>query len=278
MASKYQALATHLAAQPEDQSSILLTFGELDRLVGGLPPSARMIRQWWANSSHGQAQAWREAGWHVDAVDFAGHQVRFARGRVGGTRADRIAAERAAPRATPPAAPAATEPAAVAAVPDPARTTAPHVPPILADEVAVSVRFSWRHLGELHLDAAGKVAFPPALPQAPGLYCMHFTATGPERPERLYIGETDNLRRRLASNYRNPGPRQQTSLRINKALRTHLADGGAATLAITLSAQLAEPDREPEPLDLTRKAGRLLAESAALVLAQRASLSLENLG
>lgn len=156
--------------------------------------------------------------------------------------------------------------------------SAPAEPAQVAEEVAVSVRFSWQQLGALTLERNGKVAFPRPLPQAPGLYRMHFTATGPDRLDRFYIGETDNLRRRLASNYRNPGPRQQTSLRVNEALRAHLAAGGVVTLGVALTAELGERDRDPEPLDLTRKAGRLLAESAALVLAQRAGLRLENLG
>ncbi|KAA1426896.1 DUF7662 domain-containing protein [Nocardioides antri] len=94
MAGKYERLAAHLATLPADQVSVELTFAEVDRLVGGLPPSARTVRQWWANSSHGQALAWREAGWHVDTVKFADRRVRFVRGQVGGSRADRLAAAR----------------------------------------------------------------------------------------------------------------------------------------------------------------------------------------
>ena len=51
---------------------------------------------------------------------------------------------------------------------------------------------------------------------------MTFPDTSAGRP-RIYIGESDNLRRRLAGNYRNPGPSRQTSLRINKELREHLS-------------------------------------------------------
>ena len=279
MAGKYQRLAAHLAELPADQVTVELTFAEVDRLVGGLPPSARTTRQWWANSSHGQALAWREAGWHVGTVEFGGRRVRFVRGRVGGTRADRLAAARPTAESATSGAPAAvTASAAPAGVPQPVQVTVPVEPVQVAEEVAVSVRFSWQQLGPMALDADGKVVFPRSLPQAPGLYRMHFTATGAGQLDRFYIGETDNLRRRLASNYRNPGPRQRTSLRVNEALCTHLAAGGRVVLAVALTADLGEPDRDGEPLDLTRKAGRLLAESAALVLAQRAGLQLENLG
>ena len=277
MPGKYEPLASHLSALPSDQTVIELTFAEVDRIVGGLPASARTLRPWWANSSHGQALAWRSAGWHVDKVDFANRRVRFARGRVGGTRADRLNASRSpapAPwRLDPPsvsAPPAVSLPEAVDQVTIAASTAAPGA-------VDVSVRFSWRQLGRVTLDAAGKVAFPRPLPSTPGLYRMHFVAVDGDHADRFYIGETDNLRRRLGSNYRNPGPRQQTSLRINAALLEHLAADGQVEVAICIDAELTH-DGDSEPLDLTRKAGQLLAESAALVLAQRAGEQLENRG
>jgi hypothetical protein len=160
---------------------------------------------------------------------------------------------------------------------EPVQVPTPAAQAQVGEEVAVAVRFSWQQLRPVTLDADGKVAIPRPLPQAPGLYRMHFTAATPNRLDRFYFGETDNLRRRRGS-YRNPGPRQQTSLRVNEALRTHLAAGGQVSLAVALTAELSEHGGDSEPLDLTRKAGRLLAESAALVLAQRAGLQLENLG
>ena len=84
----------------------------------------------------------------------------------------------------------------------------------------------------------------------------------------MYIGETDNLRRRLASNYRSPGPTQQTSLRVNELLCEHLTAGGRVRLAVATAATVPVNGGVEHALDLRRKAGRLLAESAALVLAQ----------
>lgn len=49
-------------------------------------------------------------------------------------------------------------------------------------------------------------------------------------------------------------------------------------LGVALTAELTGHGRDSEPLDLTRKACRLLAESAALVLVQRTGMRLENLG
>jgi hypothetical protein len=139
-------------------------------------------------------------------------------------------------------------------------------PPLTGDEVGICVQFQWLDGGAVLLDAGGKVAFR-RLPEAPGLYRMTLTGgTGGDRP-RVYIGETDNLRRRLAGNYRNPGPTQQTNLRVNALLREHVAAGGIVALAITTSVT-ARINDEARPLDLTRKASRLLAENAALVLGQ----------
>lgn len=92
---KYDALADHLSSLPTDKTSITLSFADIDRIVGGLPPSAYELRQWWANDSKAEARAWRSAGWHVDkgGVDFNAQTVRFARGRVGGTRARRLGHE-----------------------------------------------------------------------------------------------------------------------------------------------------------------------------------------
>ena len=93
--AKYDALGAHLDALPATQTTAELRFVEIDRIVGGLPPSARRLRQWWANDSKVQAKAWRCAGWHVDrdGVDFDAETVRFTRGGVGGTRARRLGLE-----------------------------------------------------------------------------------------------------------------------------------------------------------------------------------------
>lgn len=92
---KYDALAEHLSRIPPDELTVTFSFADIDRIVGGLPPSAYRIRQWWANDSKVEARAWRSAGWHVDAggIDLNAQKVRFARGKVGGTRARRLGLE-----------------------------------------------------------------------------------------------------------------------------------------------------------------------------------------
>lgn len=130
--------------------------------------------------------------------------------------------------------------------------------------VDVRVSFQWYDAGVVAHDAGGKPAFS-TLERTPGLYRMTLTHGSLTRPQ-VYIGETDNLRRRLAGNYRNPGPTQQTSLRVNALLRDHLLAGGTVHLAVATSATARIGGIE-QPLDLSRKASRLLAENAALCLA-----------
>jgi hypothetical protein len=93
--AKYDAFTELLDSFPSHERLVTFRFDELAKVVGGLPDSAYEHRQWWSNDSKPQARAWRSAGWHVDSlgVDFNARTVRFARGRVGGTRARRLGQE-----------------------------------------------------------------------------------------------------------------------------------------------------------------------------------------
>jgi hypothetical protein len=132
----------------------------------------------------------------------------------------------------------------------------------MREPVRVTVSFEWAEVGHIGMDAEGKLAFP-SLPREPEMYkLMIHEADG---TTATYIGEADELRRRFA-HYRNLGPTQPTNKRINALLKQLLADGGRASMAIATSAAL-EINDVPSVLDLTKKAGRLLAENAALVKA-----------
>jgi len=128
--------------------------------------------------------------------------------------------------------------------------------------VRVTVSFEWVEVGRVVLDAEGKLAFP-SLPREPGVYKLMISEA--DGTTATYVGEADELRRRFA-HYRNPGPTQPTNKRINALLKQLLVEAGRASMAIATSATL-EIDGVPTALDLTKKAGRLLAENAALVKA-----------
>lgn len=79
MASKYEQLSSYL--READESVLLLSFADVDAIVGGLPASARGHRTWWGNSSrHPHAVAWISAGWIVKSVDLNTQQVVLRRG------------------------------------------------------------------------------------------------------------------------------------------------------------------------------------------------------
>jgi DNA-binding transcriptional regulator YiaG len=80
--SKYYPLYVYLEQQP-DAGLIELTFAEIETILDNLlPPSAKSTRAWWANGAAPHAQAWQQAGWLVDDVDFEGQAVVFRPERI----------------------------------------------------------------------------------------------------------------------------------------------------------------------------------------------------
>ena len=77
---KYDPLFEHLCRAGDEP--VELGFDDLDRLVGGLPASARSLAAWWSNegtgSRHVQADAWRNAGRVVEKVDRGAGVVLFS--------------------------------------------------------------------------------------------------------------------------------------------------------------------------------------------------------
>jgi hypothetical protein len=109
------------------------------------------------------------------------------------------------------------------------------------------------------LDGAGKLQFPPA-PTSGGLY--RFKTKYPDGRLAVYIGESDNLRRRFTG-YRNPGPTQQTSLRINTWLRELLSSGGEISVALVDHATMSG-EAGAAVADFSQKSVRRLFEQLAI--------------
>lgn len=243
VASKYQALTEYLSERSDPV--VELTFAELDRLVGGMPASARKHQAWWANSRSAQPHAkyWLDATRRANP-DFNAGRVRFEIG------AETVGT----PRVTP----------AVVAT---HRSTASLVP--TGEVVRAAVDFEWLIGGAVTLDSAEKPVFP-GVPSRPGLYRFRLVAAE-GLLEGVYIGESDNLARRMG-NYRNPGPKQPTNQRLNSRFREVLAGGGAVELSVATAVTV-----DGEPIDLVAKPARLLAENAALIRAAQEGLPVENL-
>ena len=80
--SKYYPLFKYLSQQP-DTGLRELSFAEIEAILGkALPNSALTTRAWWANSQSAHAQAWQEANWLVDDVDFKEKVVVFRPARI----------------------------------------------------------------------------------------------------------------------------------------------------------------------------------------------------
>jgi hypothetical protein len=133
-----------------------------------------------------------------------------------------------------------------------------------SNAVNVRVSFAWRPAGTISLEDSGQLRFP-VLTASPGLYRMTLAARPDEVRPHVYVGESDNLRRR-ASHYRNPGPTQQTNIRLNRMLRSHLEGGGIVALDVATEVFVGgAAGLGALPLDLRASAARRLAENAAVV-------------
>ncbi|MDD2476893.1 MAG: GIY-YIG nuclease family protein [Dysgonamonadaceae bacterium] len=74
--SKYTALKQFLLSSSQD--CINMTFLELERILGfDLPKSAYTYEAWWANGGHSQANAWLDAGYKVKLANTIDQTVCF---------------------------------------------------------------------------------------------------------------------------------------------------------------------------------------------------------
>jgi hypothetical protein len=136
--------------------------------------------------------------------------------------------------------------------------------------VRVEIDFDWTEIGLIVLDW-DRIRFPVA-PDAPGIYRFDMYAPN---GHRIYIGETDRLRRRF-QHYRTPGPTQVTNIRLNASIADLVGSDGRVTVSVITAARLTI-DGVPKRLDLSYKPCRLLVENGALTAARAAGESVENL-
>lgn len=126
----------------------------------------------------------------------------------------------------------------------------------------VTVEFEWQPVGEIRLEGTRPVF--PLLPAVPGLYRFSFDPASGQR--RVYIGETDNLRRRT-QHYRTPGATEPTNLRMNRELVDAISVGTRISYSTITTATISIDDRAPRALGLARKTSRLIVENAAMAAA-----------
>lgn len=91
----------------------------------------------------------------------------------------------------------------------------------------LAVAFHWDRKGYVQFDHKGRLKFPVLLPEA-SVYKLSIQFND---MTNIYIGETDNLRRR-AQGYRTPGITQATNKRIRAIIETALKSDGTAEISI----------------------------------------------
>ena len=133
----------------------------------------------------------------------------------------------------------------------------------------MAVEFRWRRLGQVRRDADGELLFP-STGYVPGVYRFRVIGDG---PERHYVGEASELRRRFQQ-YRTPGSSQQTNLRLNRLFRDHLEGGGQVEVDVAESVQLGSNGRPAA--DLNDASVRKLVESAGIVAGKAEGLATPN--
>jgi hypothetical protein len=117
-----------------------------------------------------------------------------------------------------------------------------------------TVMYEWQSAGNVNL-SKDRLDMP-LLGGRPGIY--RFTITESSGSKCYYVGETENLSRRM-NHYRQPGPTQQTNIRLNARLLKVLAHAGRVEVDVVVAALAAG-----ESLDLSYRPSRILIESAEL--------------
>jgi hypothetical protein len=120
-----------------------------------------------------------------------------------------------------------------------------------------TLRLEWQSAGLALEDTDGKIKFPK-LPAKPGLY--QFKIFRRDGGQAIYVGESDNLQRRFA-HYRNPGPTQQTNLRLNALFRELLSQQARIEVQIVTDRVWLTWSGPEMPGDLRRKSVRRLFEN-----------------
>lgn len=129
----------------------------------------------------------------------------------------------------------------------------------VSGEFDVRIVSQWSFCGVVRLDGANRIVFPKT-EAIPGIYRFTINA---QDSKRIYIGETDNLQRRM-QHYRTPGKSQQTNIRLGKAIQKALETGGEVNLFVITERVFLTIGKEKQQMILNKKSERVLLEHAAL--------------
>ena len=236
----YDPIENHLRNLTGDRW--VVSFSEIESILGrSLPASARKHEPWWSNS-HADGRhnsAWLDAGWMCTDLSLSRQCVTFRKAAKDQThKVPRLERN---------------------VRPDPEDTRRIVCDWDEANKGRVSLSWTWQPLGTVRLDASQRLLFPKAS-VGPAIYRLRIRR---DNKEARYVGEAENLSRRFG-NYRNPGPTQQTSLRINSILKAALADNAEIAVACIQAAASIVGLTGESPADLSSKVVRCLFENAVL--------------
>jgi len=237
--SKYDKLRHYLSDLNEEEWHP--AFSTLEQILGWeLPRSARLHAAWWANdpSQSRHARSWLDAGWETGNINLSAERITFR--RIKGLKRFQQRSTRAK-----------------ATKSKTSNSTACHdwdMPSMLE----VTIHLEWSLIGRVVIES-GRLCFPEA-PKTPAIYRFRVRSS---LGESSYFGETDNLARRFG-NYRNPGPRQETNLRINKVFKDALSGGAEISVAAVVANAWIIQDGLRIDANLSSKSVRRLFENAAV--------------
>lgn len=250
MGSKYDKLTEHLRREfgKVGIEEGALTFHEISLMVDSLPAGAKK-RGWWANIGQNDTtplphvNAWHNAGCFVfDASpQHCVEKITFYKGRT--SHGDSFFDHTISPEATQ----------------DP-----------------LTLSWTWQRCGALrrgtlssHPDATLDLQFPRP-PSGGGMYCFRFEI---DTQKYAYVGETDDLRRRLLA-YRSA--KGSTERHVETYLHAAFDQESVPILLVVTSAMASKGNGPGWEIDLANEHARVLLEHAAIAVEKHNGRSIIN--
>jgi len=238
--AKYSPLKNHLiqlAKQGQLQWSA--SFLQVEGVLGAsLPPSARIYPEWWANENPDSTTKSQCKAWALAGWKTA--HINIAKQQVSFFSQKEVPTK----------------------VPDTYQQT----------DHQLLLKFRWNLKGVIYLDHKNRPKFPDVQEQS----AVYRLAIETETGVQFYIGETDNLRRRMQG-YRTPGPTQSTNQRLTCIMKSSLLLGKEVRLEIMQAVRAKTVESNMLLEDFGNRYVRCLFENAAIIVALNNSEQILNL-
>ena len=224
---KYYPLEQHLnALGQQDKYEWNASFKQVEHILGfALPSSARTYPEWWANENLSYTSKSQCKAWAQAGWKTAHVNI------MGETVT--FISQAGKPRR-------------------PKSKTSP--------KQNLNIEYQWQNLGEIYLDHKDRLKFPD-VSDIPAVYKLNIeTENGPH----YYVGETDNLRRRVQG-YRTPGPTQPTNKRLQAIMMDALAEHKNVSIDLLHMSQKQAGQSAEFAFGLGNKFVRRLFENTAIL-------------